>query len=180
MTRTTRHDPEDTSAPEMHRIEVYEAFAKPFEDATFTQGACRFLKWKYETADDLNERILETATLPEILVVDLNGKLRSVGERGFCTWRWDTGSGRYEWVNDGRGGGMRVGKTDGTISARSGTTLGSGTVDLYTVGDDDIMVDASESLTVYNLAEAIADGKYVGFIDLLDNGKPIVILEDCT
>jgi hypothetical protein len=53
-----------------------------------------------------------------------------------------------------------VGKTTTSISAISGSTPGSGSVELYSLSSGSL-VDQSLSITVYNIGSTIADGKYV-------------------
>ncbi|HAN97617.1 MAG TPA: hypothetical protein DCQ98_09415 [Planctomycetaceae bacterium] len=45
----------------------------------------------------------------------------------------------------------------GTVSARSGTTPGSGTVDWYEIDDSGLLVDTGENITVLNLATEPTD-----------------------
>lgn len=62
----------------------------------------------------------------------------------------------------------RIGKTSGTITARSGTTLGTGTVRLYVVNYDATISDSGIDVTVKNYAgSTISTDKYVmlGIVD---------------
>lgn len=87
---------------------------------------------------------------------------------------------RPRWARHRGVGGIdqtRIGKADGAISARSGTTVGSGTVSVYTlVGTT--LTDTGVNETWYNLADAAVtsgayvQGKVVGSVVFVD-------FEDC-
>ena len=65
------------------------------------------------------------------------------------------------YPQSGGSGTFMVGKANGAISARSGTTPGSGTVDIYDASSG-TLTDTGDDLSVKNLGAAIATGKYVG------------------
>ncbi len=66
---------------------------------------------------------------------------------------WNTGAGEG-------GGGFFVGVATTAITARSGSTLGTGTVEVYSTSDG-TMAATGVTQTVYNLDTAISSGKRV-------------------
>lgn len=80
------------------------------------------------------------------------------------------GSGRLQ-TRRGPGGNLQLsyiegvasslGKANGTISARSGTSPGSGTVDFYWKNSAGSLEVTGQSETVFNPGAVIGDGKYV-------------------
>ncbi len=74
---------------------------------------------------------------------------------------------------------LQLAKTKGSgIAARSGTTLGSATVDLWSIGTGDTIVDVGRTETAKNFSgTAIASSKYVIIAEWLD--KWIVISVEC-
>ena len=75
---------------------------------------------------------------------------------------------------------LLLGKSDGTITAVSGDTLGSGTMQIHyvnhTTGD---LIDSGHSITVYNMAGEIADDRVIG-CQQENSGAQIVTIEDCS
>ena len=80
-----------------------------------------------------------------------------------------------------------IGKTDGSgITARSGTTPGSGTVTLYKINSSGTLetwkdkADADITKTCYNLSsEAVGASAYVVMMQDLLSGKLLAVWEDC-
>ena len=63
-----------------------------------------------------------------------------------------------------------AGLTSGAISARSGSTPGTGTVELYALDTSNNLADQNTSLPVFNFSSgAIASGKYCWIEEDLDN-----------
>lgn len=74
---------------------------------------------------------------------------------------------------------IRRGRASGTITARSGTTDGTGTVDLDFVNTDDDLT-SSYSITVYNMfSTSIADGTYVMVAFDVDSLRHYIVAADC-
>lgn len=81
--------------------------------------------------------------------------------------------------NTSPGGRPYIGLTDGTITARSGTTLGSGTVSLYH-NSGTTLSDSTTNVTAYNFAEnSIAGSTYVQVEQLAPNGDWFITAVDC-
>lgn len=81
--------------------------------------------------------------------------------------------------NTSPGGRPYVGLTDGTITARSGTTLGSGTVSLYH-NSGTTLSDSGTNVTAYNFgANSIAVSTYVQVEQFAPNGDWFVTAVDC-
>jgi len=68
-------------------------------------------------------------------------------------------------------------KTTGTISARSGTTSGSGTADIWTRSGTTLSVTSVTGVTVYNqYNSSVASGKYI-WISRVDDGYELISSE---
>jgi phosphoribulokinase len=66
------------------------------------------------------------------------------------------------------------------IAARSGTTLGSGTVTFYGVTDGGVLTATTETATAYNITQsAVVGNTYVVVGREFRTNKWIVIVEDC-
>jgi hypothetical protein len=76
---------------------------------------------------------------------------------------------------------MAVAYTDAPgIAARSGTTLGSGTVTFYEISDAGVLSATTETDTVYNITQsAVVGNTYVVVGREFRTNKWIVIVEDC-
>ena len=71
------------------------------------------------------------------------------------------------------------GVTDASIAARSGTTMGSGTVSLYN-SSGATLSDSTDNVTAYNMSEtAVASGAHV-VLALNQDNKYVVIVESCS
>ncbi len=80
----------------------------------------------------------------------------------------------------GQGVNHFVGVTDEAITARSGTTPGTGTVSLYYRDvDTGVLTDSGNDVEAYNISQtAVGSGSYVTILQ--DNyGSYWVIVEDC-
>lgn len=79
------------------------------------------------------------------------------------------------------GGKLRVGKTKAAgISARTGTTLGVGTVDRYGTASRPALTNLTIVDTVYNIAgTAVAGNAWIAYGED-EQGTLIVLVEDCT
>ena len=73
-----------------------------------------------------------------------------------------------------------IAKTIGGISARSGTTAGSGTVDIYYLTSAGVLTDTGESVSAYNIAGGNVNGSTFITIKRVE-GSPfwVVDMEDC-
>lgn len=81
--------------------------------------------------------------------------------------------------NTSPGGRPYIGLTDGTITARSGTTLGSGTVSLYH-NSGTTLSDSTTNVTAYNFgANSIAGSTYVQVEQFAPNGDWFITAVDC-
>jgi len=68
-----------------------------------------------------------------------------------------------------------VAKTTGTISAVSGDTPGSGTVDLHKLDNDDDLIDLNESVTAFNLSDtSIGTDTFIGLLREHVSGKLVI------
>lgn len=66
------------------------------------------------------------------------------------------------------------------INARSGTTLGSGTVTFYGIDTDGILTETEETATVYNITSSSVTGsRFVVVARETRTLQWIVIVEDC-
>ena len=103
-------------------------------------------------------------------------KLRSL-QRNDSTRKRNTRSRRRVPRLSRGASGTRIGQADGAISARSGTTVGSGTVSIYTlVGTT--LTDTTNNETWYNMSEsAVTSGAYVQ--GKVVSGVVFVDFEDC-
>jgi len=96
---------------------------------------------------------------------------------GFVAWDDDG----VPWFLLGSGGGQLLAKTDGTISARSGTTAGSGTVFLVDDSTPGTLTVTATTQGVYNYsatAGGIPDAKYC-WIAQSPNGSWYVVSVEC-
>jgi len=73
-----------------------------------------------------------------------------------------------------------IAKTDGAITARSGTTAGSGTVSIYYLTSAGVLTDTGESVSAYNIAGGAVNGSTFITIKRVE-GSPfwVVDMEDC-
>ena len=73
-----------------------------------------------------------------------------------------------------------IAKTTGAITARSGTTAGSGTVSIYYLTSAGVLTDSSETVTAYNIAGGAVNGSTFITIKRVE-GSPfwVVDMEDC-
>lgn len=68
----------------------------------------------------------------------------------------------------------KIGKTDGSIPAISGSSMGSGTVSVYQTTSSGVTSDSTDNETWYNLAsESVASGVWV-------QAKPVVATDGST
>ncbi len=97
------------------------------------------------------------------------------GERLYVTHHRD----RSQFEPVGAVGLRRRGKADGAITARSGTTPGTGTMDIYTLVDG-VLTDSTKEVTVKNIASAeVTASAYI--MAEYDSGDEVwyVYFEDC-
>lgn len=74
-----------------------------------------------------------------------------------------------------------IAKTTGAITARSGTTAGSGTVSIYYLTSAGVLTDSSETVTAYNIAGAeIAATTFITIKRIEGSGYWVVDMEDCS
>jgi len=73
-----------------------------------------------------------------------------------------------------------IAKTVGAITARSGTTAGSGTVSIYYLTSAGVLTDTGESVSAYNIAGGAVNGSTFITIKRVE-GSPfwVVDMEDC-
>ncbi len=83
-------------------------------------------------------------------------------------------------ANVGRGKPVFLAKTDGVITARSGTTLGSGLVFLTSISGTTITV-SSDTMTVYNYGSTVGGIATATFVVCAydENDIPLIISVDC-
>lgn len=75
------------------------------------------------------------------------------------------------------GSSLYIGKTSGTITARSGATLGSGTV-VYQSISSGALADTSRSETIYNLfPESVGNGRYVFMAQEKDSKLLMLVID---
>mgnify|MGYP000098896992 FL=1 len=68
-------------------------------------------------------------------------------------------------------------KTTGTISARSGTTAGSGTADIWKRSGSTLSTTSVTGVTVYNqYGSSVASGKYI-WVSRVDDGYELISSE---
>jgi len=73
-----------------------------------------------------------------------------------------------------------IAKTVGAIAARSGSTAGSGTVDIYYMSSAGVLTDSGEKVTAYNIASgAINYATFITIKRVEGSGFWVVDMEDC-
>lgn len=77
----------------------------------------------------------------------------------------------------GGGGGGSIGITTGTISASSGTTLGSGSVDKYTIVDGELSLVSSGEVVYNTVPSSVQTGRVIQMKDVA--GNLVVDVEAC-
>ena len=78
----------------------------------------------------------------------------------------------------GSGGGPQIALSSSSITARSGTTLGSGTVTPYQIDGTTLAATGADDYTVYNFSgTAIATAKYL--VVTVINGVKVVTSVEC-
>lgn len=77
------------------------------------------------------------------------------------------------------GSSLYIGKSSGTITARSGSTLGSGSVVYQTINTSTgVLSDSSQTGTIYNLfPESISNGRFVFMAQEKDSKLLMLILD---
>lgn len=100
---------------------------------------------------------------------------------GVTMTAWQGSSGTMLAALGGSGDGIWIGKTSGAISARSGTTMGTGSVVRYKlvkVGSTVTLTTTSVTVSVWNYSgTSIADAKYCAVREV--DGVPVVISAEC-